>query len=67
MTKTIVKKESVKKKKVAKIHAQECDSDSSHDQKWKQQNVNEIDDLDNEIVALERKLGLKTDKKRRDR
>ena len=50
-----------------KLHEHEYDSDESHDQKWKHQNLEEIDNLDDEIEMLEKKLGLKADKKRKER
>ncbi len=50
-----------------KLHEHEYESDESHDQKWKHQNLEEIDNLDDEIEMLEKKLGLKADKKRKER
>lgn len=41
--------------------------ESEHDNDWKRKNLAEIDKEDDEIKALERKLGIRTDAKRSKR
>ena len=41
--------------------------ESDHDEAWKRQNMLAIEDEDKEIKELERKLGLRTDEKRKKR
>lgn len=62
-----VVKESVNIGKRVQKKPVEIQSDDEHDETWKKQNLIEIEKEDKEIAELERKLGLKTDKKRRDR
>lgn len=40
---------------------------SDHSNDWKRKNIAEIDNDDNEIKMLERKLGIRTDPKRKNR
>ena len=41
--------------------------ESEHDNDWKRKNLEEINKEDDEIKALERKLGIRTDAKRSKR
>ena len=59
-------KELVKQKQEEKQSRIKPTSDD-HDPTWHRNNLEEIDNLDNEIKQLERKMGLKTDVKRKKR
>ena len=43
------------------------EADSDHDEEWKRKNLKAIDEEDDEIKQLERKLGIRTDDKRKNR
>ena len=45
----------------------EPDYESDHSEAWKRKNLEEIENEDNEIKMLERKLGIRTDEKRKKR
>ena len=56
-----------KRKRAERTEKQIDEYDSDHDQDWKRKNLEEIDKDDDEIKQLERKLGIRTDAKRKKR
>ena len=56
-----------KRKRAERTEKQIDEYDSDHDQDWKRKNLEEIDKDDDEIKQLERKLGIRTDDKRKKR